>query len=85
MIRTDVAGATGRQILLGEGEEERVELGANQLCLVNASQAAFCRVTYDWSLLQQIGQNLPHLGIVVVNSGPFYPEIYRDYPRPPSL
>jgi hypothetical protein len=75
LIRTDVAGATGRQILLGEAEEEQVEVAAHQLCLVNAGQAAFCRVTYDWSLLQQIGQNLPHLGTVVVNSRLFYPEI----------
>jgi len=58
-VRTDVEE---RLVLLGD-EEERVEVAAHQLCLVNAGQAAFCRVTYDWSLLQQIGQNLSKLGI----------------------
>jgi hypothetical protein len=51
-------------ILLGEEEEERVkvDIAAGQFCLVNKGQAAFCRVVYDWSLLQAIGQNLTKLG-----------------------
>ena len=59
---TETPSSSKRLILLEAAEVERFKLAAGQVCLVNGGQAAFCRVVYDWSLLQTIGQNLNKLG-----------------------
>jgi hypothetical protein len=60
-VVTTAGPSSQRLVLLGQGEE-LVQLGPGQLCLVNQGQAAFCRVVYDWELLQQIGKNLASFG-----------------------